>query len=200
MPASAPRPRAGDREAAPAPGPGVAATVGHGRLAGDALARLVADAGVAEVIDVRRTPFSRRNPQFNRDRFAQTLFDAGVAYRWWESLGGRREVAAASPNDAVVPADLRGYADHLATDDARAAVGELARRARTTAVAIMCAEGDPRRCHRRLLADALETVEGVAVVHLAHDATWVRHHCDPSVRVTHGVARWDRGVDRPLDP
>lgn len=175
------------------------ATVGHGRLGGDVLVRLVAEAGVTELIDVRRTPFSRRNPQFNRDRLAATLAEAGVAFHWWESLGGRREAAADSPNDAVVPADLRGYADHLATDPARAALIELAQRARSAAVAVMCAEGDPGRCHRRLLADALEVVEGLVMVHLAHDGSRTRHPRDPAVRAVAGVARWDRGVDRPLE-
>lgn len=180
-------------------GPGVVATVGHGRLPGEELARLVAGAGAAELVDVRRTPFSRRNPQFNRDRLAAVLGDAGVAYRWWEGLGGRRETLPGSPNTGVTPADLRGYADHLGTAAGRAALAELARRARATPLAIMCAEGDPRRCHRRLLADALVAVEGVDVVHLAHDGTWAAHHPDPSVRGVDGVARWDRGVDRSLE-
>lgn len=180
-------------------GPGVVATVGHGRLPGEELARLVAAAGVAELVDVRRTPFSRRNPQFNRDRLAATLDGAGVAYDWWEVLGGRRDEVPGSPNAGVTPAELRGYADHLAGDAARAAIGELARRARGAGVAIMCAEGDPRRCHRRLLADALVVVEGLGVVHLAHDGTWAPHHPDPSVRGVGGVARWDRGVDRSLE-
>jgi uncharacterized protein (DUF488 family) len=197
MPASARS--AADESAAPAPGPGVVTTVGHGRLPGEALAAVVAEAGVVELVDVRRTPFSRRNPQCNRERLAETLEGVGVAYRWWESLGGRRHAAADSPNEAVTPADLRGYADHLGTAEARAAVAELARRASATAVAVMCAEGDPQRCHRRLLADALEAVEGLSVVHLTHEGAWTRHRRDPSVRDANGVARWDRGVDRPLE-
>lgn len=199
VPAPAPQPAADGAGEAPALRAGVVATVGHGRLDGDVLARLVAGAGVVELIDVRRMPFSRRNPQFNRDRLAATLAEAGVTYHSWESLGGRRETTPDSPNEAVTPADLRGYADHLATEEGRGALAQLARWARAAPVAVMCAEGDPRRCHRRLLADALEVAAGLVVVHLAHDGSRTRHRRDPSVRTVGGVVRWDRGVDRPLE-
>lgn len=183
----------------PEVGPGVVLTVGHGRLAGEALAGLVAAAGVDELVDVRRTPFSRRNPQFNRDRLADVLAGAGVAYQWWEALGGRRETEPGSSNVGVTPAELRGYADHLASGHGHAALTDLAERARATALAVMCAEGDPARCHRRLLADALVVVAGLAVGHLTHEGDRVRHHPHPSLRNAGGVPRWDRATDRPLD-
>lgn len=174
-------------------------TVGHGRLAGEAFAELVAAAGVDQLIDVRRKPFSGRNPQFNRDRLASRLAEAGMAYAWWEVLGGRREVTPGSPNVGVTPAELRGYADHLGSVEGRSALSALAERAREAAVAVMCAEGDPARCHRRLLADALVTVAGLAVAHLAHDGNLAPHPAHPSVRDAGGVPRWDRATDRPLD-
>lgn len=152
-----------------------------------------------ELIDVRRTPFSGRNPQFNRERLASVLAEAGVAYQWWEVLGGRRETTPGSPNVGITSVALRGYADHLGSAEGRAALSALAERARTAAVAVMCAEGDPARCHRRLLADALVVVAGLAVVHLGHDGDRVRHQPHPSVRATGGVPRWDRAADRPLD-
>jgi uncharacterized protein (DUF488 family) len=48
---------------------------------------------------------------------------------------------------------------------------QLARQGR---VVIMCAEGNPFRCHRSLVADAL-TVRKVRVLHLAGQAS-VREH------------------------
>lgn len=186
-------------DGAPEAGPGVVLTVGHGRLAGEALAGLVAAAGVDELVDVRRTPFSRRNPQFNRDRLADTLAEVGVAYQWWEALGGRRETEPGSPNVGVTPDELRGYADHLASGQGHTALTALAERARATALAVMCAESDPARCHRRLLADALVVVAGLAVVHLTHEGDRVGHQPHPSLRDAGGVPRWDRATDRPLD-
>lgn len=184
---------------APEVAPGVVLTVGHGRLAGDSFARLVAAAGVDQLIDVRRTPFSRRNPQFNRDRLASVLAEAGVGYQWWEALGGRRETEPGSPNAGIAPAELRGYADHLGTAEGEAALSALAERAREAAVAVMCAERDPARCHRRLLADALTSVAGLPVVHLTHDGDRWPHQPHPSVRDAGGAPRWDRATDRPLD-
>lgn len=185
----------------PAPDPSAGRTlltVGHGRLPGQRLAGLLAEAGVDVLVDVRRQPFSRRNPQFGRDRLAATLQDAGIAYEWWEILGGRRAAQEDSPNRGVRDEQLRGYADHLATEAARQAVAELVRRSAAQHMAVACAEGDWRRCHRQLLADALAVGHGVAVRHLDHEGIAHAHEPHPSARVDRGVVVWDRGVDQAL--
>ena len=54
----------------------------------------------------------------------------------------------------------------MQTKEFRKALGGLIRMARRKPTAIMCAEGNPFRCHRRLVADAL-VVSGVRVLHIA---------------------------------
>ncbi|MFC6825275.1 DUF488 family protein [Halopelagius fulvigenes] len=46
--------------------------------------------GVTVVVDVRRFPGSRRNPQFGAHALAATLDEHGIGYRHFEALGGRR--------------------------------------------------------------------------------------------------------------
>ena len=121
-------------------------TVGHGALAGEAFAGLLAAAGITTVVDVRRSPSSRRHPQFNRPHLAARLADAGIAYHWDEALGGRRAPQPDSPHVALADAALRGYADHMGTPAFGDAVARLAGLAAGQPVAVLCAEGDWRRC------------------------------------------------------
>src|SRR4029434_1215938 len=65
-------------------------TVGHGTRSTEELLEMLRKAKVRTVVDVRRYPSSRRNPQFNQATLASSLADAGIAYRHAEALGGRR--------------------------------------------------------------------------------------------------------------
>jgi uncharacterized protein (DUF488 family) len=51
--------------------------------------------------------------------------------------------------------------------------------------AIMCAEGNPFRCHRNLVADAL-TARGVPVYHISSRKTARLHTLTPFARVDNG--------------
>jgi uncharacterized protein (DUF488 family) len=141
-------------------------TVGHGALAAEDFLELCRGAGVETVVDVRRFPGSRRHPHFGREAMARWLVQGGVAYRWLPALGGRRATAADSPNVGLRNPQFRGYADHMAADEFRAGCGELLTLARSSSVAVMCAESLWWRCHRRLLADHLVLVAGVPVEHV----------------------------------
>jgi uncharacterized protein (DUF488 family) len=158
-------------------------TVGHGTLSAEELGRLVADAGVEELVDVRSFPASRRHPQFRREAMERWLPDAGVAYRWDPRLGGRRRPRPDSPHGALRVPAFRGYADHMETDEFRDAVDELLAAAGERPAAVMCAESVWWRCHRRLLADAAVLLRGAAVEHLFHDGRLDPHRPTPEARV-----------------
>jgi uncharacterized protein (DUF488 family) len=144
-------------------------TVGHSSHALERLAELLRGHGVTQVADVRRWPRSRRHPHFDDDALAVELAPHGIAYAHLPELGGHREPVAGSVNDGWDVPAFNGYADHLASDELARGLERLRglRAARVTAV--MCAEGDWRRCHRQLLADVLVVREGIEVVHIAPD-------------------------------
>jgi uncharacterized protein (DUF488 family) len=112
-------------------------------------------ADVALLVDVRRFPTSRRNPQFDGAALTTELAAAGVGYRHDERLGGRRRMA---PDDGRFTAwqnqSFRAYAAHMTTAGWRAAFEDLRSAAGDGRVAVLCAETTPWRCHRRLIADA----------------------------------------------
>ena len=116
-------------------------------------------------MDVRRFPGSRRHPQFNSEALERTLADAGIEYVHLEALGGRRNPIDASPNGGWQVGQFRGYADHMESDEFAAGLARLAELAATKRTAVMCAEAQWWRCHRRLLSDAL-LVRGHEVVHI----------------------------------
>lgn len=116
-------------------------TVGHGTLEAPVFARLLKEAGIQVVVDVRRFPGSRRHPQFGSDQMASWLAGPGVDYEWAPALGGRRKASSASVNSGLRNAQFRAYADHMATAEFRDGVARLLATAAERTVAVMCAEG-----------------------------------------------------------
>jgi uncharacterized protein (DUF488 family) len=152
-------------------------TIGHSTHPVDRFVALLGRHRVEALCDVRRFPGSRRHPQFNAGALRESLAAAGVEYQpFGEELGGRRRAsriprgpAAAWRNDA-----FRGYAEHMETHRFTTGLERLEELARRQRTAIMCAEGDWRRCHRRLIADAL-TSRAWRVVHIRPDGRTEEH-------------------------
>ncbi|GAA4923777.1 uncharacterized protein DUF488 [Actinomycetospora succinea] len=168
-------------------------TVGHGTLDGPAVARLVADAGIAAVVDVRRYPGSRRDPSVAREALGPALTRVGVAYRWDERLGGRRSRPNDSPDTALRDRAFAGYAAHMRTPVFTDAVDELLGAPEPTA--ILCSESVWWRCHRRLVADHVVLVRDTAVRHLMHDGRTPEHHPTDGVRHSGDQLVYDAGQE-----
>ena len=147
-------------------------TIGHSTRTLAELAGLLKEHGVTRLADIRRYPGSRRHPHFSKESLEQTIHRAGIAYEHFEALGGRRRPSKKSPNMAWESEQFRGYADHMATDEFRAAVEQLLSSEQPTAV--MCAEAVPWNCHRNLLSDDLVR-RGVEVIHITGRGQWHPH-------------------------
>jgi len=138
-------------------------TIGHGARPAAELLACLQEAGAETLIDVRRYPGSRRNPQFNQGPLAESLATVGIAYRHAEELGGRR---SNEPGEERFPCirvgAFRSYAARMGTDSWQQALeAALAERA----PCFMCAETPWWRCHRRLIAELL-TARSHEIVHL----------------------------------
>lgn len=156
-------------------------TIGHGARPLEEFIDMLQSAGVQELVDVRRIPMSRHNPQYHIDRLRVALAAASIGYRHVEALGGLRRGRPDSPNGAWRNPSFRAYADYMQTapfEDALVSLEPLARQRRT---ALMCAESLPWRCHRFLIADAL-SAQGFVVEHLL----------TPGHRQVHRLSSWAR--------
>ena len=157
-------------------------TIGHSNRPLDEFFRLLQANGATIVVDVRKMPGSRRNPQFGRDTFPQALQQAGIGYVHMPGLGGLRRRRSDSPNTGWKNASFQGYADYMLTPEFESTLQELLKRAAEERVALMCAEAVPWRCHRSLIADAL-LARGVAVEHILGASRTQPHTLRPWARV-----------------
>lgn len=165
-------------------------TVGHSMHAIERLIELLSAQGVELVADVRRWPRSRRHPQFDDDALAVELATrAGIGYEHLPELGGRREPRDDSPNGAWEVPQFRGYADHVASAEFARGLERLETLARERPTAVMCAEGDWRRCHRRILSDVL-VARGWEVRHIAPDGSTSPHALTEFAVVEDGLPRY----------
>lgn len=166
-------------------------SVGHGRRPIGAFLALLRRAGVRRLVDVRVAPGSRRNPQFGQEALRAALEDAGIAYEWRKDLGGFRKPRPGSRHTALRNAMFQGYADHMDTEGFREALARLLDTSAETPTAFLCAEADWRRCHRRMIADAL-VAAGARVIHLL-DGGDEEHALPPYARVENGRPVYDAG-------
>ncbi len=143
-------------------------TIGHSTRRASELVEILRAFGVTRLVDIRRIPRSRTNPQFNLDELPATLKKAGVAYTHLASLGGRRAKSKRveeRTNAGWERQPFHNYADYAMTMPFREGLRELLEIAARDTCVIMCAEAIWWRCHRRLVADHVLS-HGVPVVHL----------------------------------
>jgi uncharacterized protein (DUF488 family) len=113
-----------------------------------------------------------------------------------KDLGGLRlPLKGSLTNAAWLNDSFRGFADYMQTERFDAALEILVELAESARVAIMCAEGNPFRCHRSLVADALEA-GGVHVVHISGAGEGRRHKMTPFANVVGTRVTYPRR-DRP---
>jgi uncharacterized protein (DUF488 family) len=157
-------------------------TVGHSNLEAPEFVDLLRGQGVELLVDVRRFPGSRHVPWTNSEALAPVLNGAGIGYLHLESLGGRRRPVPDSPNDGWRVRQFQGYADHMTSEEFNRGLERLEGEARDRRVAIMCAEAQWWRCHRRLIADRL-LLGGRRALHLDRRGAVEEHALTEFARV-----------------
>jgi uncharacterized protein (DUF488 family) len=168
-------------------------TVGHGMASQAELTTLLHEVGVTRLVDVRRYPGSRANPQVSRDALARWLPAAGVSYRWEQRLGGRRRLPAESPDQWWQVAAFRAYAHHMRSTEFLDAFNGLFTDLTAAQTAVMCSETLWWRCHRRLIADFAAFTRGITVCHLDHRGRLAGHQVAAGARLSgDGFLVYDR--------
>lgn len=145
-------------------------TIGHSTHPIEEFIALLRRRHIDAVADVRSRPYSRFNPQFNREKLAAFLQADGIDYMYLgRELGGRPEDPECYENGKV------NYRRVAATPLFRRGLEQVRAKSRSMNIALMCAEKDPAHCHRthpvaRELAGA-----GHMIAHILADGELATH-------------------------
>lgn len=143
-------------------------TIGHSNRSLAAFIELLREAEVKRLVDIRKIPMSRANPQFNMDALSTTLADVQMSYEHIAALGGLRHGAKTFPattNGMWTNESFHNYADYALTAQFQEGFQHLLEEGHKQRSAIMCAEAVWWRCHRRIIADYL-LARGEIVFHI----------------------------------
>ena len=160
-------------------------TIGHSTRALEDFIQLLRPSEIANLVDVRSYPGSRRYPQFNKVELSRVLPKSGIDYYHFAKLGGRRKPLPDSRNTAWRDASFRAYADYMESEEFKEGIEELLELARNMRTAIMCAEAVWWRCHRGLIADYLKA-QGSVIVHIVDAARSEPHPYTAAARIVDG--------------
>lgn len=140
-------------------------TIGHSNHSLEHFLELLALHAVQVVADVRSSPYSKYTTQFDRESLLEGLRAAGYQYVYLGSeLGGRPR------GEAYYDAAGHVLYDRVVeSPNFRNGVARLEEGLRQYVVAALCAEEDPRGCHRRLLVGRVLGERGVALEHIRGD-------------------------------
>jgi uncharacterized protein (DUF488 family) len=150
--------------------PGTLYTIGHSTHPAERLIELLRQHGITAAADVRSAPYSRMNPQFNRETLRATLKQSGIAYVFLgEELGARSD-------DPACYEDGKVQYDRLAqTAVFKKGIERVRGGMRRYRVALMCAEKEPLSCHRTILVARHFEAAGVRVAHILSDGSVETH-------------------------
>jgi uncharacterized protein (DUF488 family) len=139
-------------------------TVGHSNHPIEKFVRLLTGNGITAIADVRSRPFSRRHPQFNKDKLAATLAEHGIAYLF---LG--QELGARSDDPSHYEGGKVQYSRLAATALFKSGIERVREAAKEYRLALMCAEKEPLDCHRTLLVARALEASGASILHILSD-------------------------------
>jgi uncharacterized protein (DUF488 family) len=151
-------------------------SIGHSNVAAERLIALLEQHSIRTLCDVRSAPYSRYNPQFNREMLAATLQAAGIIYRFMgDTLGGKPADDTLRTEDGALP----DYAKIAASPSFQRGINQLIDLGRRAPTAFMCGEADYHTCHRhRLITPALIKC-GVLVWHIMPNGGRERGEIEP---------------------
>jgi len=149
---------------------GTVFTIGHSTHAQERFIALLGEHGVTALCDVRSKPYSRVNPQFNRETLEKDLLAYGIAYRF---LG--QELGARSDNPDCYKNGKVQY-DRLAeTEMFQYGLKRVISGMKEHRIALMCAEKEPLDCHRTILVARHLAVRGIEIQHIHADGHLESH-------------------------
>lgn len=129
-------------------------TIGYGNRSLEEFIDILQQYDLSCLVDIRSYPHSVRE-EFNKENLEIVMPKYNIAYSHCPGLGGLRE---------------ESYTDYMKTDEFRGYFAKLTGKIKEinsngSDVVLMCAEKNPKNCHRYKLSNELEA-SGIRVIHL----------------------------------
>ncbi|MBN1677252.1 MAG: DUF488 family protein [Candidatus Thermoplasmatota archaeon] len=140
----------------------IAWTIGYEGMSLDSFVSKLKSNKVEQVVDVRELPLSRK-PGFSRSTLESSLRKAGLLYFHMRELGTPKALRDDLRNGGSAPVFFEKYRIHLERN--WRSLDLLRGLATIRLTAIMCYERRFEDCHRKVIAERLES-DGVRVMHL----------------------------------
>ena len=154
-------------------------TIGHSTHHLEAFIALLRRHEIVLVADVRSVPYSRMQPQFNRESLIKALEKWGIEYVF---LGA--ELGARSSDKACYEKGQVQYHRLAQTPAFHRGIERLQAESGRRRVALMCAEREPLECHRTVLVSRELQAAGLPVMHIHADG-----HLESHDEVIHRLMR-----------
>jgi uncharacterized protein (DUF488 family) len=167
-------------------------TIGHSTHTIDSFINLLQIHGITAIVDVRSHPYSRYNPQFNREKLQLSLSNFNISYVFLgKELGARSENPQCYRNGKV-QFDLLALEPQFIDGLERVRKGMEKYR-----IALMCAEKDPVECHRTILVGRHLNEQGIKLAHILADGK-LEYHPDTEKRLLslYGLSDEDLFINR----
>jgi uncharacterized protein (DUF488 family) len=168
-------------------------TIGHSNHAVEKLIDMLKAHRISAVADVRSSPYSGYNPQFNQAAIQAHLKEAGLAYVF---LG--RELGARPTDQSCYIEGRVDYGRLAALASFREGLDRLAQGLREHQIALLCAEKDPLMCHRAILVCRHLAAREIGARHILEDGS-IETHEDALTRLLAEVGLAENDLFRSLE-
>jgi len=152
-------------------------TIGHSNHCAEKFIDLLKQNHITAVGDVRSHPYSRHNPQFNRETLRTDLKIHGIAYAFLgDELGPRSKYPSCYENGRV------SYDAIAGTTDFQNGLERVKKGMKSFRIALMCSEKDPIMCHRMILVCRHLRSADIHIRHILEDGS-TEDLCDAEKRL-----------------
>ncbi|MCG8883985.1 DUF488 domain-containing protein [Tenacibaculum finnmarkense] len=143
-------------------------TIGHSNHMIDNFYKLLDSNDINCIIDVRSTPASKYNPQYNQEPLKNYLKIKGIAYMHFKNeFGARQESSNVLNENGQVDFELFRKTKNFKTGIERVNLG-LSKGYR---IALMCSESNPLECHRFSMISVYLAKMDFKISHILKDNT-----------------------------
>lgn len=150
-------------------------TIGHSTHSIEKFVSMLQDHKIEAIADVRSAPYSKFNPQYNREILRKTLLSNNIKYVFLGKELGARSDDPCCYRHGKVDYNLLANSDLFKKGIARVVNG-----ANAMNLALMCSESEPLDCHRTILVSKELSNRSIQVSHILKNSKIETH--DDSLR------------------